>query len=106
MESTLLYSFIKAARLKRWLARSDCPPAIKELKSLFDKLYTSKRQDDAGFTNEDGHGDSEENLFACGQAATTTFQATPDALRPLIKRSKVVLQARLKRQGIIFSTSS
>lgn len=90
MESTLLYSFIKAGRLKRWLARSDCPPAFKELKKLFDRLYMPKLHDDAGFTDESV--DSEEKLFADDQVATATFQATPDALRPLVHRGRAGLQ--------------
>ena len=31
-------SFLRAGRLKSWLARSECPPAIRECKTLFDKL--------------------------------------------------------------------
>jgi hypothetical protein len=38
LEETLLHSFLKASRLKHWLARPDCPPAIKECKILFDRL--------------------------------------------------------------------
>lgn len=34
----MLHSFLKANRLKHWLARPDCPPAIKECKILFDRL--------------------------------------------------------------------
>jgi len=38
---TLLHSFLRANRLKQWLARPDCPPAIKECKILFDRLSSS-----------------------------------------------------------------
>jgi hypothetical protein len=41
LEETLLHSFLKASRLKHWLARPDCPPAIKECKILFDRLSSS-----------------------------------------------------------------
>jgi hypothetical protein len=36
----LLHSFLKANRLKQWLARPDCPLAIKECKILFDRLLS------------------------------------------------------------------
>lgn len=38
LESTMHRSFIRAGRLKSWLARSDCPPGIRECKIIFDKL--------------------------------------------------------------------
>ncbi|KIM70953.1 hypothetical protein PILCRDRAFT_17572 [Piloderma croceum F 1598] len=42
MESTMLNMFIKAGKLKCWLARPDCPAVIKECKILFDKAYAPK----------------------------------------------------------------
>ncbi|KAG2064014.1 hypothetical protein BDR04DRAFT_1036466 [Suillus decipiens] len=36
LENTMLLSYIKAARLRCWLARPDCPPAIQECGVLFD----------------------------------------------------------------------
>jgi hypothetical protein len=38
LELTMHQSFIRAGRLKAWLARSECPPGIRECKILFDKL--------------------------------------------------------------------
>ncbi|KAG2084195.1 uncharacterized protein F5147DRAFT_589613 [Suillus discolor] len=35
----MLLSYIKAARLRRWLARPDCPPAIQECGVLFDRVF-------------------------------------------------------------------
>jgi len=45
MESTLLRSFLKAAKLRCWLAKPDCPPVMKECKVLFDKIYLPKVSD-------------------------------------------------------------
>ena len=42
MESTLLQSFLRAANLKHWLAKPDCPAVIKECKALFNKIYAPK----------------------------------------------------------------
>ncbi|KAF7296235.1 hypothetical protein HMN09_01092500 [Mycena chlorophos] len=41
LESTLTKSFFRAAALRRWLRRPDCPPVIQEVKSLFDKVFPS-----------------------------------------------------------------
>jgi hypothetical protein len=39
MESTLLHSFLRAAKLKRWFGDPFCPPVIREIKLLFDQIY-------------------------------------------------------------------
>ncbi|KIJ10150.1 hypothetical protein PAXINDRAFT_86481, partial [Paxillus involutus ATCC 200175] len=44
IEVTILQSFIQGTRLRCWLSRSDCPPAIKECKALFDKHITGSRE--------------------------------------------------------------
>jgi len=41
----MLQSFIKSSRLKAWLAKPDCPPAIRECKRLFDALFSSHFDD-------------------------------------------------------------
>jgi len=46
LESTMLFSFIRAGKLRCWLSRPDCPPVIKECKALFDKAYAPKVHDD------------------------------------------------------------
>jgi hypothetical protein len=39
MEATIVQSFMIGGNLRRWLRREDCPPAIQELKRLFDKAF-------------------------------------------------------------------
>ncbi|KAG2135317.1 hypothetical protein DEU56DRAFT_737983, partial [Suillus clintonianus] len=39
-ESTLLRSYIKAAKLKYWLNRPSCPPVFREVKWLFDRFIS------------------------------------------------------------------
>ncbi|KAG2059231.1 hypothetical protein BDR06DRAFT_980138 [Suillus hirtellus] len=39
-ESTLLSSYIKAAKLKYWLNRPSCPPVFMDVKSLFDRFVS------------------------------------------------------------------
>jgi hypothetical protein len=39
LEATMGVSFIKAGKLKHWLARPDCPEFLKECKVVFDKAF-------------------------------------------------------------------
>lgn len=94
LESTILHHFIRAGKLRRWLARPDCPQAIKECKVLFDKAYDSKVPDDAEINND------AETFHA------KASQPVPPDLYQLVKESKVGLQARLKLRGIVYSTVS
>jgi len=97
MESTLLQSFLRAANLKRWLAKPDCPAVIKECKALFDKIYAPKVPDsDVGDSSlQDDVADTEH---------VTGSDATLDALLQNAK-GKVATRARLRHNGIIYSTS-
>ena len=73
MESTLLQSFLRAANLKCWLAKPDCPAVIKECKVLFDKIYAPKVPDS-------DVGDSSLQDDAAGTKHVTGSDATLDAL--------------------------
>ncbi|KIJ65075.1 hypothetical protein HYDPIDRAFT_50134, partial [Hydnomerulius pinastri MD-312] len=41
LESTMLQSYLKGAKLCAWLSRPNCPPAIRECKILLDRAYRS-----------------------------------------------------------------
>ena len=71
MESTLLHSFLRASKLKRWLARIDCPQVFREIKELFDKLYAPKIRDSDGVTEEDDE-------------AQTSTRSTPHDLQSIL----------------------
>lgn len=94
LESTLLYSFIRASRLRRWLARIDCPPAIRECKILFDKVYSHNRDECPNASSGDDNN-------SCHRLVPV-----PDDLRHLVSDNKVVLMARHQHGGIRFSRSS
>jgi hypothetical protein len=84
MESTMLRSFIKIARIKAWLARPSCPPAIREIKALFDKIFIKtlpNQTDDAG-----------------GQSELDPASEPGIATR--------ILHARFKYRGVMYSRSS
>jgi len=99
MESTLLASFLKSSKIKRWLSDPDLPAALREIKSLFDRIYTPDSNEDGNSEGIDEHENSSQKLSG---------NAIPHDLRPLLSqnyKSEVSLRARFKRQGIVFSTS-
>jgi hypothetical protein len=102
MESTMLRSFIRAGKLKRWLARDDCPPAIKECKILFDKAYAPKVTDESRVSDV-GDGVFVEPSLADDKAVP---RKVPDDLRPFVRKEKTVLRARLRHRGVTYATSS
>jgi hypothetical protein len=101
----MLRSFFRAANLRRWLGRPDCPPAIRECKKLFDKWYgpSTTGENDCHSLSGDGvfvqclTPDDEENSKGV---------PTPPDLRHLVSRSHINLRARLKHNGIVYARSS
>ncbi|TDL19964.1 hypothetical protein BD410DRAFT_815795 [Rickenella mellea] len=103
LEHTVLRAFLKASKLRQWLARSDCPAAIKECKALFDKSYTSKPDDYSG------GGEHRDSVFLNpsdlrGQDRREV--PVPKDLRPLTKLSKVVMHARWTQNGVVYARAS
>ena len=97
MESTLLTSFLKASKIRRWLANPQAPSIVREIQSLYDRIYTPNSADTADTTNDD------DKLPTWGLAGL----AIPKDLRPLLRPgdTEIHLQARLKQEGVIYSTS-
>ena len=95
MESTLLTSFLKASKIKRWLTNTQASPIIPEIKSLYDHIYASNNLDD-----HSSMGD-EDQTQTCGLVGLSI----PKDIQPLLQNnnSEIHLQARLKCDGIIYS---
>lgn len=100
MESTLLHSFLKSSKIKRWLSDPDQPAAIREIKTLFDNIYAPNSNEDGPSDGFDEH----ERLLN-----KLSGNAIPSSLRPLLTlplaKSEVSLRARFKRQGVVFATN-
>ncbi|KAF8574710.1 hypothetical protein K439DRAFT_1649726 [Ramaria rubella] len=95
LETTMLQAFIRGAKLRHWLRRPDCPPAIKECSKLFEKAYSSKGYDDLI-----PHDDVDNfNVLPLPQ----TF---PEELYVITKQQKGVLPAYRKQDGVVYATSS
>ena len=90
----MLRTFIRGARLRRWLARTDCPPSIKECKRLFDNMYASMYDQ----YPEEHHNDANDSFGG-------TPQTIPDELRLLVKRN-CTLRARHRHNGVVYAISS
>ncbi|KAG1866120.1 hypothetical protein F4604DRAFT_1928133 [Suillus subluteus] len=88
-ESTLLRSYIQAARLKYWLNRPSCPPVFKEVKALFDRFVSPSINTNPIFTTP-----------------PTPTNITPEDLRQLIHVRQVVLHARTLHEGSIYTRDS
>ncbi|KAG1869324.1 hypothetical protein C8R48DRAFT_671285 [Suillus tomentosus] len=97
----MLKSHIKTAKLRRWLNRPHCPPAIRECKVLFDRMNAPKN---ATGLDEELAEDPLDDSVHVPMSATAT--AVPEDLYAVIKRRTAVLRARLKFDGAIYSRAS
>jgi len=89
LEATMLSSFLKAARLKQWLARPDCPDFIKECKVVFNQAFGKSKETD-----------SEDPI------TESAFGLVPKALCFIISDRQVALRAHHKFDNINFSRRS
>jgi hypothetical protein len=93
LEATMLSVYSKAARLKQWLSRPDCPPFLRECKNVLDKLFTRTLDDDVNDADEP-------NLPA------SAFQPIPSELQQFIRDKTVAIRARHRYNNVIFARSS
>lgn len=93
-ESTLLRSYIKAAKLKYWLNRPSCPPVFREVKWLFDKFVSPSINANPSDGCQ-GH-----------PMASTIKEVIPEDLRQLIQLRRAVLHARTFHEGSIYTRDS
>lgn len=98
MESTLLLSFLKATKLRRWLSNPQSPPIFQEIKAVFDKIYASTPSYD---DPRNDHPSDQANLDV------STSQSIPDDLKATlnVSQSRIFLRARIKLQGIFYTRS-
>jgi hypothetical protein len=106
LEPTMLQCFIKAGKLKRWLARPDCSDAIKQCKNFFDRAYHPKSDDNTKRFNEDELFFDDDPSTETQASADSSLKQTPDDLYPLLRQDQVALPARHKHKGVIYARSS
>ena len=82
-------SYIKAGKLRHWLARPDCPEFLKECKVVFDKAFGK------AWATSDPE-----------TVAKSAFHPVPIALRSIIPEHRVALRARHKFDNTFFCRSS
>jgi hypothetical protein len=94
LESRLTEAFMQGARLRRWIGRSDSPPAIQECKVLFQKAYGSDPRQSVDGGNDEGDLEEKQEV------------STPTTLQTVVKSKNVVLRARFKHLGVVYARSS
>jgi hypothetical protein len=97
----MLQSFIKAGKLRCWLARVNFPPVITECQALFDKFYALVRHNTEIDDGRDGV--FVEMSFADSLPVPCT---TPDDLFNLVQKQKTVMPTWLQHGGVIYATPS
>ncbi|KAI9464872.1 hypothetical protein HD554DRAFT_2026214, partial [Boletus coccyginus] len=98
LETTMLHTYIKGAKLRAWLSRPQCLSAVQECKILLDRAYGT--EGDAQNTTTDPLEDD----VRPPDTVTVTI-ALPD-LRELTNQRMMVLHAHLRHAGVVYSQSS
>lgn len=93
LEATIHRAFLRGANLRRWLCQQDCPQVVRDCKTLFEKIYHAKPDDDLHIA-EIWHTQNEQ----VGPAVPT-----PDELRPLVSAKHVQLRARYRAHKVIYA---
>ena len=95
LEKTIHQAFLRGANLRHWLSRPNCPEIIYRCRTLFNKLYGDK---------PDGIAHLQElALTEDDPLKPSQLQDTPEELWKLIHRSKVILHARYRADGVIYA---
>jgi hypothetical protein len=94
LEATMHSSYLKAAKLKAWLSRPDCPPIIRECKSLFDKLFHHRNEPEDAI--QDAVQDKSGNLAVNVEQPVSFLLADANAIQ----------RARVEYDGVVYARSS
>lgn len=94
MESTLLHSYLSGAKLRRWLSTSDSHPIFREVKELFDKIYSPRKVDV-----------DQSSIYAAHDGWPSPPRSTPTHLKTLVRGGNVWLRARLSYRRIMYASS-
>jgi hypothetical protein len=90
LEPTLLHTFIRASRLRRWLSRRNAPDAIKECATLLEKYLPKRPRGTAGDyipMTTDMEVDMEEEADRTAEiVAQSVEEPLPDNIRKVISR--------------------
>ena len=92
LESTVHHAYLRGAKLRQQLARSDSPPALHECKRLLDKYFRIKS--DVG------------TVTAEEESTPPNKTKIPQELRRLLKKTHALLAARLVLDGVTYCRSS
>jgi hypothetical protein len=80
---------MRAAKLRQWIGRQDCPGFIKECKLVFDRAFATEK----GGVDVD-------------TLPSSAYGPVPNELRGLIKEREIAFRAQRWADGVVFARSS
>ncbi|KAI8989143.1 hypothetical protein BD414DRAFT_327419 [Trametes punicea] len=98
-EATMLNSYLRASKLRRWFQRSDCPPALRQVKRFFNKAFgdgnfawslETPQPEDENDKSPQRHNEVPEDLRR---------YMTPE------ESKRAIVMARFKHDGVVFTRS-
>ncbi|EIW58367.1 uncharacterized protein TRAVEDRAFT_148483 [Trametes versicolor FP-101664 SS1] len=98
-EATMLTSYLRASKLRRWFQRPDCPPALRQVKCFFDKAFGT-----GNFVHSEEALEAEENV-----EVSRHRPPVPEDLKSLLTYAeckRVIVLARCKHDGFVFARST
>lgn len=99
MDSTLLTSFLKASKVKRWLSNPDSPAIVQEIKKLYDGIYSPSSSNDVAESEIATEEIEIEQKYI-------PWLQIPQELRSLLPaNSRIRLHARFKQNNVFFARS-
>jgi hypothetical protein len=105
LEHTMLHSFLQTSKLRCWLARPDCPPAVRECAALFDKAFGPSHEEFPWINDAD-----DDDMFFPEDSFTHESDSdkvpVPNDLRDIVKGPKVGLRARITHNRVSYTRSS
>ena len=118
-EATMLLSFIRACKFRRWFQRPDCPPVLISIKSFFDKAFGSGNFNAAiptGTDDDVGRSSTDDLVWVRAEdpedkksRASSRRQPLPEELESLLKgreACKAQEVAHYKHDGVFFTRNS
>lgn len=112
LETTLIQSFIRNAKLRRWMGSPDSPHAIRRAEDVFKKLILAPRSVSSangaleGSNADESEEDSLMDLGTDDESNTERETSVPPVLRRFLRSDNVHLLARVKLHGVFFCRAS
>ena len=105
----MLFSFLRAASLRRWLRRPDCPSILLQVKCLFERAFGGGYMATSSTSTDDpAHADHEHDQLSSRRRQDLPHEILQDLATVLTtsELDQAVVVARYKHNGLFFARSS